>query len=445
MSTSDGNAVLVNALSSSVRSTLNGMETAPALIRRVLEEGSWQSFTTPRGEQVEHATFESFITSPPTRGLGKTVPEIVRVVGDDDALLGELARALNVAVDDLRSASVPGVDSHDPVARDAAQFGAHTRSGGWVFGLMVARNVKPGSSGSSSDGKGTDKGTFPKVTAAKFAMMAGTGVPRVMRFYKAWERAASAGVVPGFDELAPGVAVELPEPDLWANFFITYEKNGDRRESIARQAELAGTSYAEALKVAERPSALRTAILGDAKTAETAQAALVARLQEDPFLRSSFAKTFSERPELKKVIAAESRKTERMDFVRQAAEEGKARTPAGQVIELPGPAQEKASQYLAVAANPEAAPEDVEEAYEAVQEIIIKTVGADPALRTREQRSKYRKTLMATVKGIESIDPDDLVTVVDDELRESIIAAQQRINELAELVEQTKAGRLRAI
>lgn len=44
-----GNAVLVNALSSSVRSTINGMESVPGLVRQVLEEGSWRSFTTPRG------------------------------------------------------------------------------------------------------------------------------------------------------------------------------------------------------------------------------------------------------------------------------------------------------------------------------------------------------------------------------------------------------------
>lgn len=84
MSTSDSNAVPVNSLSSSVRSTLGGLDTTPSLIRRVLEEASSRSFVTPRGELVEHKIFEPFVTTAPTAGLGKSLEEVIRVIGDDN-------------------------------------------------------------------------------------------------------------------------------------------------------------------------------------------------------------------------------------------------------------------------------------------------------------------------------------------------------------------------
>ncbi|MFB6477560.1 hypothetical protein ACFCXF_01495 [Streptomyces virginiae] len=443
MNTSDGNAVLVNALSSSVRTTLNGMETAPALIRRVLEEGSWRRFTTPRGEHVEHATFESFVTSTPTHGLGKTIEEIVRIIGTEEEVLELLAETLEVEVGDLRSTTATRTEV-SAVARDAQQFGAHARAGGWIFGLLVARNVQPGVRPTAGE-VGADIDRPRKVTAAKFAMMAGTGVPRVMRFYKAWERAAEASVVPDFDSLAPGMSVDLPDPELWAEYFTSYERSGDRRESIAEQADIAGSSYAEALKVAERPGALRTAILGDAKTAEAARVALMDRMQDDPSLQLSMAKTLAQEPELKKALAGETRRAERAMCVRQAAEQGKARTPAGQAIELPEPARERASEHLAVVNDPDSEAEAVENAYEAVQAIIAEAVEADPEIQSREQRSKFQKALSSTVRSIESIDPDDLIAVADDDLRKSISAAQKRINELAELLNQQKTNQLRAV
>ncbi|MBJ6633850.1 hypothetical protein [Streptomyces sp. I5] len=444
MSNSDGNAVLVNALSSSIRSTLNGMETAPALIRRVLEEESWRSFTSPRGEQVDHDSFESFVTTAPTRGLGKTIDEIVRIAGDDENVLRLLAEALGVEADDLRSPeTMPSM--LDTVEHDAKEFGAYARAGGWHFGLMVARNVKPGNNQPSTEKSGAKLDGTRKVTAAKFAIMAGTGVPRVMRFYRAWERAAQAGVVPDFDSLAPGMAVDLPDPELWAEYFTTYERNSDRRESIAQQAEITGTSYAEALKVAERPGALRTAILGDAKTAEAARVALIDRMQDDPELQRSMAKTLAQAPDLKRALASESRRAERVGVIREVVEQGKAKTPTGQMIELPHSVRERASEHLVVVNDPTTEPEAIEDAYEAVQAIIIDAIHADPEIQTNEQRNRYHKTLSSTVRNIESIDPEDLLAVADDDLRQTISAAQKRINELAELLARTQPNRLRAV
>lgn len=440
MSAADGNAVLVNALSSSVRSTLNGIETVPGLIRRVLEEGSWRSFTSPRGEKVEHDTFASFITTPPSKGLGKTVEEIVQIASDDEAVLAMLADALDMPIEDVLR-PVRRSDGLDPVASDAHAFGAYAQAGGWLFGLMVARSVRPGG-GRSSQQRVNDNS---KVSATEFARRAGCSQERVMRFYKAWERGAEAGLVPGFEALTPGQEVTLPDPALWAEVFISYERGSDRRESIAQQAEVAGTSYAEALKVAERPSALRTAILGDAKTAETARAALADRLQDDVDLRNAMARTIARAPQLRRAVAAEARRAEQAEYVRKAVENGKVKTPAGQVIELPAQAREKAVEHLAKVEGPETAPDELAAAYDAIQLIVAEAVEADPDVFTREQRTKFRRALTSTAKSIESIDPDDLIAVADDELRENIIAVQRRINELAALVAPSTVGRLRAV
>lgn len=443
----EGNAVLVNVLSSSLRSTLNGLESAPGLIRQILEEGSWRSFTTPRGELVEHGDFASFVTTAATAGLGQTLDEVVRVIGDDMFTLDLLAQELGVGSESLRGLK-PAEGGADPVTQDARTFGAYARAGGWVFGLLVARSVQPGTGPDSKPGASAHPdphvGT-PKVSAKKFALMAGTTPARVMRFYKAWERAAQAGVVPAFGALAPGQETALPEPEVWGEYFTKYEKSNERRESIAEQAEAAGTSYTEAVKVANNPAALRTAILGDAKTAEAARAALTDRMQDDVDLQVNIAKTLAQTPELRRAVSTETRRAERAEYVRQAAGDGKVRTPAGQIIELPAQAKEKAAAHLALVEDPRATPEAVGEAYEAVHALINEAVEADPDLQTREQRTRFSRALSATVKSIEGIDPDDLIAVADDDLRGMLAGLQKQVNELAGLIVSDSAGQLRAV
>jgi hypothetical protein len=447
MSTSEGNAVLVNALSSSVRSTLIGIETAPSLIRRVLTEGSWRAFTTPRGEHVEHLTFESFITAPPTNGLGKSVEEIIQIASCDPETLALLADALGQPVEVLHSAEARR--TADPVTVDARNFGAFARAGGWAFGLMVARSVQPGKGGGGARAKyvdaieaaGNSIVSQLKVSAADFAVKAECSDERVMRFFKAWERAAQAGIVQSADTLSPGQQIDLPDPGLWAEYFTSYERSSERRESIAEQAEAAGTSYAEALKVAERPGALRTAILGDAKTAEAARVALADRIQDDEELQGAMARSLAQNPELRRAMTVEARRFEQADYVRRAIENGKVKTAGGQLIELPAQARSDVAKQFAKLEAPESAPEDVSSAYEQVQAIIAEVVEADPEILNREHHSKFRKALSATVKSIDSIDPDDLIAVADDELLESLIAAQERINRLAELFSSTVSNR----
>ncbi|WP_146778968.1 hypothetical protein [Actinomadura craniellae] len=449
MNTSDGNAVLVNALSSSLRSTLNGLDSIPGLIRQVLEEGSWRNFTTPRGEQVSHSNFESFLTEAPSRGLGKTVNELVRILEGDIESLALLADALGTSATRLPASDQGKVD---PITKDAQDFGTYARNGGWIFGLMVARSVRPNKrSGRSRSGKDatatetSDTYSNEKVSAGEFALKAGCSRERVMRFYRAWARAADAQVVQPAEDLVPGQVVELPDPEGWAEYFTMYEQSTDRRENIAQQAEASGTSYTEALKVTKHPSAMRTAILADAKTAEAARAALADRMQDDSDLRKSMAMTMAKSPEFRKDISTQTRRAEQVEYIRQAAELGKARTPGGQFIELTNEAKKEATEHLSKVNDLDIAEEEIEAAYGAVREIISSTIEADPEILTREQRSKFRKTLNSAVKNIESIDPGDLIVVADDELRASIAAVQKKINELADLLGHQQENHLRVI
>ncbi|MFI5681548.1 hypothetical protein [Streptomyces cellulosae] len=80
------------------------------------------------------------------------------------------------------------------------------------------------------------------------------------------------------------------------------------------------------------------------------------------------------------------------------------------------------------------------EAYEAVQSLITETVASDPEITARERPTRFTKTLTRTVRSIESIDPDDLVAVADDDLRAGITAAQKRINEPADLISPSVPG-----
>lgn len=87
MTTPKGNAVLVEALSSSLRRGGNALEDVPGLLKRILKEEAWRRFTTPRGELVEYSEFIDFVTTPPTAGLGATAPLVRKIIsGDPEAV-----------------------------------------------------------------------------------------------------------------------------------------------------------------------------------------------------------------------------------------------------------------------------------------------------------------------------------------------------------------------
>lgn len=129
------------------------------------------------------------------------------------------------------------------------------RTGGWAFGLRVARSVRPG---------GQAAGETPKVSAKEFAALADCSPERVMRYYKAWDKAADDGVVPHFEALAPGAEVELPGADLWLTYYSSRSSAGSERGvAISEAAEAEGIRPTKALEVAENPTALRAAIMAD--------------------------------------------------------------------------------------------------------------------------------------------------------------------------------------
>jgi hypothetical protein len=66
----------------------------PALLKRVLAEGSWREFVTQRGERVVHERFADFAGTPPLKGIGTDVALVRRIVADDPEALDLLDRAL---------------------------------------------------------------------------------------------------------------------------------------------------------------------------------------------------------------------------------------------------------------------------------------------------------------------------------------------------------------
>ncbi|MFJ3935471.1 hypothetical protein [Streptomyces parvus] len=426
------------------------------LLAAVLRGDTWRKIPSGVNDEEPFTNFSDFITAKPPFGLGSDV-EHVRVLlqlRHPHEGVDHVREEMEVMRAQVRELLGPAPDE-DPIAQDARRFGAYARSGGWVFGLLVARSVQPGqghggdrSSLNYQRGERIDgSSVLNKVSAKRFAAMSGTTSTRVMRFYRAWERAAAAGVVPTFENLAPGQDVELPEAELWSEYFTKYEQSTDRRESIAEQAEAAGTSYTEAMKVAKNPAALRTAILGDPKTAEAARKALTDRMEDDVDLQIALARTVTAMPELKKAVVTEARRTDQLDYVRRVATEGKLKTPAGQLIDAPSAVVAEAERRLAAIEHLEDPypRESATEAYEAVQELVAQTIEEDPEVRVSEQRARVRKVLTSTARNIASVSDAPLADIADEELIREVTALQESVNALIALLPPQTGNRLRVI
>ena len=126
--------------------------------------------------------------------------------------------------------SAARADAPNPVERDAHDFGAYARTGGWAFALKVARSVRPG--GQSAD-------DTPKVSAKEFAELAGCSPERVMRYYKAWDRAADDGLVPHFETLVPGEDVELPDAEAWQTYYSSRSSGASARAADSSDGAMA--------------------------------------------------------------------------------------------------------------------------------------------------------------------------------------------------------------
>ncbi|MFF9098018.1 hypothetical protein ACF1AY_08220 [Streptomyces sp. NPDC014776] len=324
-------------------------------------------------------------------------------------------------------APLPGSASalDDLVARDAREFGTYARTGGWAFALMVARSVRPG---------GQSAQETPKVSAKEFAELAGCSPERVLRYYKAWDRAADDGLVPHFEALRPGQEVDLPDADVWLTYYTARTSAASERgTAIVEAAAAEGIRPTKALEVAENPTALRAAILADPSTARAAQQALLDRVREDPELQAALARDVVRTDDLKKAVASESRSADRIGYVRQIAESGQIRTPAGQTVEAPAEVRQEAERHLSLLDEldeGEDAAEWASEAYDTMKGLVVETVEADPDLRVRERRQKFYSSLQRATRVFEELtfdDADDLEDFYEDDMLRRLEELQQAI------------------
>ncbi|MGW6737874.1 hypothetical protein [Streptomyces sp. NPDC055013] len=310
----------------------------------------------------------------------------------------------------------------DLVARDAREFGVYARTGGWAFGLMVARSVRPGGQGA---------GETPKVSAKEFAELAGCSPDRVMRYYKAWDRAADDGLVPHFETLTPGDEVELPDAEVWLSYYVSRNSaTSERGTAITEAAEAEGIRPTKALEVAENPTALRAAILADPSTARAARQALLDRVREDPDLQAELARDVVRTDDLKKAVATESRAADRIGYVRQIAESGQFRTPAGQTVDAPVDLRQEAERHLSLIDELEDEQDTGEwatEAYDTMKSLVAETVEADPELRVQERRTKFYSSLQRATKVFEELTFDDVQEFVEDDMVQQLEDLQQAI------------------
>lgn len=329
---------------------------------------------------------------------------------------------MTVVIDQAET-SFTALDDAGLVARDAHEFGAYARTGGWAFGLKVARSVRPG--GQSAD-------ETQKVSAKEFAELADCSPERVMRYYKAWDRAADDGLVPHFEELAPGQEVELPDADVWLNYYVSRSSaTSERGTAITEAAEAEGIRPTKALEVAENPTALRAAILADPSTARAARQALLDRVREDPELQSELARDVVRTDDLKKAVATESRSADRIGYVRQIAESGQIKTPAGQTVDAPVDLRQEAERHLSLLDELEDGEDTggwATEAYDTMKNLVVEAVEADPELRVQEKRTKFYSSLQKATKAFEELTFDDAQDFYEDDMVQRLEELQQAID-----------------
>ncbi|WP_327347889.1 hypothetical protein [Streptomyces europaeiscabiei] len=351
--------------------------------------------------------------------------------GDEIPAQASGGEILEVTPGDEVPAQAPGDDTpldtvDEQVARDARDFGVYARTGGWAFALKVARSVRPG---------GETAGETPKVSAKRFAELAGCSPERVMRYYKAWDKAADDGMVPHFEALAPGEEIDLPDSDVWLTYYSSRSgATSDRGTAITAAAEAEGIRPTKALEVAENPTALRAAILADPSTAQTARTALLDRLKEDPSLQTELARDIARTDELKKAVANETQAASRIGYVRQIVENGQVKTPAGQVIDATAELRAEAERHLSLIDeldDDEDTGEWATEAYDTVKELVVQTVEADPELRVQERRTKFYSSLQKATKVFEELTLDDAVdldAIYEDDMLQRLEDLQEALN-----------------
>lgn len=159
------------------------------------------------------------------------------------------------------------VETNDLWKIDARLFRQYDSGEGWPFAACVACSVHP----DLGRGKRNERSETGKVSATTFAKVAGTSVPRVMRFLAVWEAAAADGLVTPSADLTPGSAATLTPPTVG---YAAYSKKvnavpGARIERAARV--LAAVKDTEQI-VAALPAAVRAEVAAEVIKAAPADA-----------------------------------------------------------------------------------------------------------------------------------------------------------------------------
>ncbi|MFF7894855.1 hypothetical protein ACFZDI_23740 [Streptomyces sp. NPDC007907] len=395
------------------------------LLAVVVEDETWRKVPSGVNSEEPFEDFAAFIEAKPPFGLGAKVEDVrlllqIKHPHEGVGHVREQMDRMRAQVSKLLGPTL----GDDPVTQDAQDFGAYAKSGGWLFALKVARCVQPGSnqgekSVPSPRGR---RDEAAKVSASEFGRRAGSSSNRVMRFYRAWARAADDGLVPQFEQLQPGVDVELPDAETWGEYYTTRSSaESERGALITAAAEAEGIRPTKALEVAENPTALRAAILADPSTAEAARSALMDRLEGDAALQAAMARHITDTDTLRKAVAAETKRADQIEYVRAAVEEGKVKTPAGQFIEIPEKVKVEVERQLTPSEDVgQSGPEEAAAAYNVLHQYVMQSVDEDPQLAIQERRAKLHGRVKNASKTFEQLSLDEVSELYDEELVASL-------------------------
>jgi hypothetical protein len=173
-----------------------------------------------------------------------------------------------------------------------------------------------------------------------------------------------------------------------------------------------------------------------------ASKALLESSSYDQDLRAALAQAIAEAPDLKKAVANESRISQHLQYVRQIAETGKARTPGGQMIELPNEVMEEARVALSRAEEGKSASERdaISSVYESVHGLVIQSVEDDPSARIIEQRALFQSRIRKATKALEALTSDSPAEAHDPEIVETLIELQRTLSNWIESLRNSKSS-----
>lgn len=132
--------------------------------------------------------------------------------------------------------------------------------------------------------------------------------------------------------------------------------------------------------------------------------------------------------DLKRAVAAESRAADRIGYVRQIAESGQIRTPAGQTVDAPADLREEAERHLSLLdelVDGEDTGEWATEAYDTMKSLVAEAVEADHELRIQERRTKFYGSLQKATRAFEELTFDDAQDFYEDDMVRRLDKLQQ--------------------